>query len=183
MWKDCRFYLSKGEVLMAVMDREKQRKSVFVHCAVKNLDDACAAPDLAAKATAAASSQEPGCEAAKAIDRDAATAWKAASADDQWLELAFAAPQTVNTFRLREDPASSVIRYVIEYWDAKASRWMSAFNGRAIGSDFVAPIVGRRTTKVRLRIMRTGGGPAAIAAFEVYNDTAGWLPVKATGEL
>jgi len=30
--------------------------------------------------------------------------------------------------------------------------------------------------------MRTDGGNPAIGAFEVYNDTAGWLPVKANGE-
>lgn len=181
MWRNCRFYLSKGEVLMKVMDPEKEKKSVFVNCFVKNLGDACAAPNLAAKATASASSQEPGHEAAKAVDRDAATCWKAASATDQWLELVFASPQTINELKIREAPSSSVARYVIECWDAKASRWVGCFNGRNIGPEFVAPIVSRRTRKVRLRIMRTDSGHPAIGAFEVYNGTTGWLPVKANG--
>jgi hypothetical protein len=181
-WKNCRFYLSPGEALMRVMDREKEKRSSFVNCGVKNLSEACKTPDLAARATASASSQEPGYEAAKAIDRNAATAWKATSANAQWLELAFAAPQAVNSFRIKEDPSSSVIRYAIECWDAKASRWASCFNGRAIGSEFMAPIVSRTTKKVRLLILRTNSGNPAISAFEVYNDTAGWLPVKANGE-
>ncbi|MCX5656485.1 MAG: right-handed parallel beta-helix repeat-containing protein [Planctomycetota bacterium] len=182
-WKNCRFYLSPGEALMRVMDREKEKRSSFVNCLVKNLGEACGTTNLAAKATASASSQEPGSEAAKAIDKDAATAWKATSANDQWLELAFAGPQTINSFRIREDPSSSVIRYAIERWDEKDSRWASCFNGRAIGSDFVAPIVSRTAKKVRLRIMGTKSGNPAISAFEVYNDTAGWRPVKANGDL
>ena len=181
-WKNCRFYLSPGEALMRVMDGEKEKRSSFVNCGVKNLGDACKTPDLAARATASASSQEPGSEAAKAIDGNAATAWKAASANAQWLELAFAAPQAVNSFRIKEDPSSSVIRYAIECWDAKASRWASCFNGRAIGPEFMAPIVSRTAKKVRLLILRTNSGNPAISAFEVYNDTAGWLPVKANGE-
>jgi hypothetical protein len=180
-WRNCRFYLSKGEVLMAVMDREKEKRSTFVNCLVKNLGDACSTRNLAAKATASASSQEPGCEAAKAVDGNAATCWKAASANDQWLELAFAAPQAVNAFRIKEDPSSSVIRYVIQCWDAKASRWVSSFNGREIGPEFIAPIVSRTTKQVRLLIMRTKSGNPAISAFEVYNDTTGGLPITATG--
>jgi len=181
-WRNCRFYLSKGEVLMAVMDREKEKKSTFVNCLVKNLSDACSTPNLAAKATVSASSQEPGHEAAKAIDMNAATCWKAASAADQWLQLTFASPQTVNEFKIEEDASSSIIRYVIECWDAKASRWVSCYNGREIGPEFMAPIVSRPTKKVRLRIMATRSGNPAISAFEVYNDTTGGLPLKATGE-
>jgi hypothetical protein len=181
LWRNCRFYLSKGEVLMAVMDREKEKKSTFVNCLVKNLGDACSTRNLAAKATVSASSEEPGHEAAKAVDRNAATCWKAASADDQWLELVFAGPQTVNEFKIKEDASSSVIRYAIECWDAKASRWASCFNGREIGPEFMAPIVSRTTKKVRLLIMRTRSGNPAIGAFEVYNDTTGGLPIKATG--
>jgi len=167
---------------MAVMDREKEKKSTFVNCLVKNLSDACSTRNLAAKAAVSASSEEPGYEAAKAIDRNAATCWKATSANGQWLQLVFAGPQTVNEFRIKEDPSSSVIRYVIECWDAKASRWVGCFNGRTIGPDFIAPIVGRTTKKVRLLIMRTNGGNPSISAFAVYNDTTGGLPVKATGE-
>jgi hypothetical protein len=181
MWRNCRFYLSKGEILMKVMDPEREKKSVFVNCFVKNLSDACGTPNLAARATASASSEEPGYKAAKAIDRDAATCWKATSANDQWLELVFASPQMVNELKIKEDASSSITRYVIECWDAKVSRWVSCFNGRDIGPEFVAPIVGRRTRKVRLRIIRTESGNPAIGAFEVYNDTAGWLPVKANG--
>jgi len=154
------------------MDPEKEKRSTFVDCVVKNLRDACSTPNLAAKAKATASSQEPGNEAAKAIDGDAATSWKAASANDQWLQLDFAQPTTVNEFKIKEDPSSSVIRYTIECWDDEESRWVGCFNGRAIGPDFVAPIIGRTTRKVRLSVARTTGGTLCIGEFEAYDDTA-----------
>ena len=181
MWQQCRFYLSPGEILMKVMDPEKEKRSTFVRCLVKNLSQACSTRNLAAKAKATASSQEPGNEASMAIDRQAATSWKAASPNDQWLQLDFGRPTAVSEFRIREDTSSSVIRYAIEYWDAKASRWVSCFNGRTIGPDVIAPIVSRRTRKVRLLVMRTASGNPGISSFEAYYDTTGWLPVKASG--
>lgn len=48
-WKNCRFYLSKGEGLMAVMDPEKDKKSTFTDCHVKDLISACSSPKLPAK--------------------------------------------------------------------------------------------------------------------------------------
>jgi len=178
-WKKCRFYLSKGEVLMRVMDPEKEKKSTFVDCVVKKLSDACSTPNLAAEATVSASSQEAGSEAAKAIDRKAATSWKARASTDQWLQLDFPKPTTVNEFRIKEAPSSSIIRYVIECWDAKTGRWVGCFNGRAIGRDFIAPIVSRTTRKVRLFVIRTTRGNPCIGEFEVYNDTTGKLLNKA----
>ena len=170
-WEKCRFYLSEGEVLMRVMDPEKEKRSKFVDCLVKNLSDACSTPNLAAKAKATASSQEPGNEASRATDRKAATFWKAAASTDQWLELDFGKPTTVNEFRIKEDTSSSVIRYVIELWSDRTSRWVGCFNGRAIGPDFIAPIVSRTIRKVRLLVVRTDNGNPCISEFEAYNDT------------
>ncbi|MFC1806514.1 SUMF1/EgtB/PvdO family nonheme iron enzyme, partial [Planctomycetota bacterium] len=102
-WKKCRFYLSPGEVLMKVMDPEKEKRTKFVGCLVKNLSDACSTQNLAAKAKVSASSQEPDNQASGAIDRKAATSWKATASTDQWLELDFGKPTTVNEFRIRED--------------------------------------------------------------------------------
>ena len=178
-WEKCRFYLSEGEVLMRVMDPEKEKRSTFVQCLVKNLTDACSTPNLAPKATASASSQEPGKEASSANDRKAATSWKATASTDQWLELDFGKPTAVNEFRIKEDPSSSVIRYAIELWSERNSRWVGCFNGRAIGPDFIAPIVGRTTRKVRLFITRTTSGNPCIAEFEAYNDTTSGPPNKA----
>jgi len=170
-WKNCRFYLSPGEKLLVTMDRAKT-KMTFTNCLFKDLSAACRSKNLALRAKASASSQEPGHEAAKAIDRKA-TGWKATASTDQWLQLDFAGPITISEFRIREDESSSVIRYVIEYWDAKDSRWVGCFNGRTIGPDFVAPIVSRSTRKVRLFIMRTTSGNPCISEFEVYYDTTG----------
>ena len=170
-WKNCRFYLFKGEVLMRTMDPEKDKRSSFVNCVLKDLSAACKTPKLAAKASA--SSEAAGNEAAKAADGDAATAWKATAAENQWIQLDFGKPATVNEFRLKEDPGSSVARYVIECWDDKGSKWVGCFNGAAIGADFVAPIVSRTTQKARLAIMRTAKDNPAISSFEAYNDTTG----------
>jgi len=170
-WKNCRFYLARGEVLMRVMDPEKDKKSSFVNCVLKDLSAACSTPKLAAKVSA--SSEAAGGEAAKADDDDPATAWKATATQHQWIELDFGKPTTVNEFRVKEDPSSSVIRYTIQCWDAKNSKWVGCFNGRAIGADFVAPIVSRTTQKARLLVVRTESGNPSIAEFAAYNDTSG----------
>jgi hypothetical protein len=182
MWRNCRFYLSPGEVLMKVMDPEKDKRSTFVNCGVKNLGDSCSTPNLALKGKVSASSQQPGSEAAKAVDGSAATAWKAAADADQWLQIDFAGRTAINEFRIKEAAGSSVIRYVIECWDAKACRWVGCFNGRSIGPDFMAPIVARTTQKARLFIVATAAGSPCISEFEAYNDTTRWLAVSANGQ-
>jgi hypothetical protein len=149
-WKNCRFYLSKGEALMRVMDPEKDKKTSFVDCLFKNLTAACSTPKLPAKVTASSE-----------------------TASDSWIQLDFGKATTVNEFRIKEKPSSSVIRYCIEYWDIKSSKWMSCFNGRAIGADFIAPIVSRITSKARLRVLQTKSGKSNIAEFTAYNDTSG----------
>ncbi len=170
-WKNCRFYLAKGEILMRVMDPEKDKKSSFVDCVLKDLSKACSTPKLAAKSTT--SSETSGHEAAQAADGDAATSWKAATAEDEWIQLDFGKPATVNEFKIKEAPSSSVVRYVIQCWDDKQSKWIGCFNGRGIGSEFVAPIVSRSTQKARLLVMRTKSGNPGIAEFAAYNDTSG----------
>lgn len=98
---------------------------------------------------------------------------KASAPEDPWIELDFGKATTVNEFRIKEGPSSSVIRYMIQCWDEKSSRWVSCFNGRAIGADFVAPIVSRTTRKARLSVVRTESGAPCIAEFKAYNDTSG----------
>ncbi len=178
-WKNCRFYLSPGEALMRTMDPEKDKRASFANCIVKNLSEACKSPKLTGKATA--STEAAGNEAAKAADDDAATAWKPTAAEDQWIQLDFGKPVTINEFKIKEDPSSSVIRYVVECWDAKTSKWVSCFNGREIGAEFVAPIVSRTTTKARLLIKQTTKDNPAIGSFEAYNDTAGLILNAARG--
>ena len=170
-WKNCRFYLSKGEVLMRVMDPEKDKRSSFVNCVLKDLSAACKPPKLSAKASA--SSETSGSGAAKALDDDAATAWKATASENQWIQLTFNAPTTVNEFKIKEAPSSSIVRYTIQCWDDKASKWVGCFNGGKIGADFVAPIVSRTAQKARLLVVKTSSGDPGIAEFAAYNDTTG----------
>jgi len=168
-WDGSRFYLSSGEVLQFVQDPWGPADPVLVnYCSVKNLSDACSTPNQAAGATASASSQETGSEAANAIDGDDATFWEATSDSDQWLELDLGTPTAVKEFKIKEDASSSIVRYTIEYWDDEQSEWVSCFNGRTVGADFMAPIVARTMQKVRLSIAGTTGGTLRIGEFEVY---------------
>ncbi|MEI6675393.1 MAG: Ig-like domain repeat protein [Verrucomicrobiota bacterium] len=171
-WRNSRFYLSAGEILMKVMDPDNPKRSSFVNCQLKALSAATGSPKLTA--TASALSEGTGNEASKANDGNTATAWTPTSATNQWLQLDFGAPVTVNEFRIKEAAGSAVTRYAIEAWDTGQSRWMSIFNGRTIGSDFVAPVVSRKMQQVRLWITSTGGGNPSIAEFQAYNDIAGW---------
>ena len=180
-WDRCRFYLSPGEALMRVMDPEKDKKSKFVGCVVKNLAQACSTPNLARKAFATASSAVSMNTAARGSDGHADTSWKAAGATKQWLQLDFGKLVAINEFRLKEAADSTVTRYVIESWDDKASRWAGCFNGRTIGPGFVAPVVGRTTRKVRLTILQTAGGAPGISEFEAYNDATGEVFNDPTG--
>lgn len=182
-WKNCRFYLSKGEALMKVMDPEKDKKSVFLNCLVKNLDDACSTPNLAPSAKLTASTQLAGNEAAKACDASLDSSWKAKSPADQWLQIEFAAPTVINEFKIKEDPSSSISRYVIECWDEKSARWVGCFNGMGIGAEFMAPIVSRTTTKARLLIKRTVKDVPAIKEFEAYHDTSRGLACDKLGNV
>ena len=170
-WKNCRFYLSKGEALMKVMDPERDKKTKFIDCLVTNLSEAASTPNLALQATAKASSETQGNAAASANDGNAASAWKAESSGEQWLQLVFPSEQTINEFRIKEDPSSSVTRYEIQYADPKTKQWVACFNGRGIGEDFIAPIVSRKTRGVRLRIIETTSGNPCIREFAAYEGT------------
>jgi len=146
-WKQCRFYLSEGEALMRVMDPEKDKKTAFVDCRVKDLVGACSTPKLPARVS---------------TDKK-----------EGWIQLNFGKPVTVNEFRIGEKPSSSVSRYAIECWDERRSKWVSCFNGRGIGPSFVAPIVSRTTSKARLRLMATKKGEPRIAEFAAFDDPTG----------
>jgi hypothetical protein len=173
-WKKCRFYLSPGEALMRTMDPEKDKRSQFVDCNYKNLREACSSPNLAASAKVTASSAAADSEAAKAVDGREGSVWKAEKAADEWIEFTFDSPVTINEFRIKEDPSSKIIRYIIQYWDTKNKKWASCFNGRGIGQDFIAPIVSRTTQKVRMTVIQTSNGnPPCITEFGAYNDPIG----------
>ena len=168
-WTNCRFYLSKGEALMRVMDPEKDKKTTFATCLIKDLSRACSTPNLANKATGTASSGT----ASHAIDGTLETVWQPASSKDEWLQINFKEPTKINEIKITEHKSSSILRYSIEFWDDVNSCWIGCFTGMRIGTAFVAPIVSRETTKVRLTVVKTENGNPCISAFGVYNDTSG----------
>ena len=161
LWKDCRFYVSKGNALMHVADPEKDRRTSFANCVVRKLSDACTSPNLAAKAKVTTSTKD----------------------NDRWTQIEFGTPTAINEFKLKEDASSSINRYRIECWDDKANRWIGCFNGMEIGKEFVAPIVGRVTTKARVLVMQTSKGEPAIASFEAYHDTTQAIALDSRGNV
>ncbi|HJM63978.1 MAG: SUMF1/EgtB/PvdO family nonheme iron enzyme [Roseibacillus sp.] len=168
-WEECRFYISRGEALMRVMDPEKEKRTKFVDCLVTDLSAACSTPNLALGAKA--SSKTTGPSAGKANDGDPETAWTGGAGTGEWLQLVFPRTQTVNEIRLREAPTSSITRYQIQYADPATGTWKSCFNGMKIGEDFIAPIVPRKTRGLRLHVMTTDKGKPSLREFEVYRGT------------
>lgn len=151
-WKNCRFYLSPGEGLMAVMDPETDKKSTFTDCLIKDLVSACNTPKISAKVSQL----------------------KATQNGEQCMELDFGKPVQITDFKLKEAAGSAITRYAIEYFDIKSSKWLSCFNGMGVGEEFVAPIVIRTFQKARLRVIRTSNNqPAVVTAFDAYNDALG----------
>jgi hypothetical protein len=151
-WNKCRFYLSKGEGIMTVMDREKDKRSTFKDCFVKNLSAACSSPKHPAQMTEMAA---------------------AAGATGPTFLLDFGRPVSINEFKLKEDPASGISRYIIETWDDKKSQWKSCFNGMGIGGEFVCAIVPQTTSKARLRVIANRKEKTVLTAFDAYNDPQG----------
>jgi autotransporter-associated beta strand protein len=166
-WKNTRFYLSAGEKLMHVADPETTNNSAFVNCQLKTLSAATSSSKWVATPSASSGT------AANANDGNDATIWTATSNTNQWIQLDFGTPTVVNEFRIKEAAGYTVTRYAIQCWDDKQSLWVSCFNGRTIGANFVAPIVSRTTQKARLWITSTSSGNPGIAEFQAYNDIAG----------
>ena len=160
------FYLSAGEVRC-----NNNTGMTFTGGLSRNLSDAGTGTNVALALPSSASSQQAGFEATKGNDGNTASAWRPASPANEWLELDFASPTLVNEFRLREEAGSSINRYTIQYWDGTTSAWVGCFNGRTMGTNFIAPIVSRTTTKLRLLITSTTTGTPGIAEFEAYYVT------------
>jgi sulfatase modifying factor 1 len=177
-WKKCQFYLAPGVTLYATMDITYPKTPVhnlkFVDCRIQNLSATCRTPPLPAKLSVSPTS----------IGNDAAKTSATSPAfmrPVHQMELHFRKPTVVNAFKIKEAPTSAVSRYVIECWDDKKSDWVGCFNGAAIGAEFVAPIVGRTTSKARLSILKTAAGGSKVTSFEAYNDTAGEVYNAMTG--
>jgi len=167
-WNNCRFYVSPGEALMRVMDPEKEKRTKFTNCLVTDLSSACATPNLALEANVSSGSNSG--SATKANDGNSQTSWIGGTSDDEWIQLSFPTAQFINEIRLREDPASSINRYQIQYADPISQSWKSCFNGMNIGKDFIAPIVTCKTKELRLKVIATNKGRPAISEFEAYRS-------------
>ena len=184
-WKNCRFYLAPGVGLYATLKISTPDRPLnnlkFVDCVIKDLSSAGRAQPLPAKT---------GYFSKFGRGEAAAGAWSATAEKGSWVVLDFGSPLPISEFKIKEDPSSTVNRYVIEFWDEGKSDWVGCFNGAAIGGEFIAPIVSRTTRKARLAILRATAGEPKIVSFEAYgdapgeifNETAGGKPTTRTGK-
>lgn len=74
--------------------------------------------------------QNPGQEAFRANDNDPQTIWKARQPNDQWLEIEWIKPQSINRFVIHEQ-GSHITDHKIQFWDA--DRWVDLAEGTVCG--------------------------------------------------
>jgi len=159
-----RFYLADGETVSAP-------EFTLVDCVeiVKSKD-----PNKRARlaGSVTASSMDHRHPVANATDGDAKTTWRSDSGTSagEWLELDFGAPKRVDYLIVRESAFSSISRFAIQIWDAKASRWRDCFNGGAVGPRCLATLVPVATQKVRLYVHRAAHGSPGINEIEAYGE-------------
>ena len=90
------------------------------------------------------------------------------SGGDQWLEVDFGTPTTVNKTVITESAPYRVTQYHIQYWDG--SQWVNCAEGTSIGdhkTDNFEPVT---TTKLRLYVDTIVSDSVSIQEFEVYNN-------------
>ena len=175
-FRNCRFYMREGERLSNAMEG-----LAFIDCVTLDINGP-SGPNLAREATASASSftsRESRARAHRppshANDGNLGSAWTAApdAWSDQWLQLEFESPVTINEFLIRESAGSSIARFAIQAWDEAAEAWRDCFNGSRVGPAYKSAVVPVTTRKVRLYIYRTDLGSPGVDQFELYHNESG----------
>ncbi|MDY3989039.1 MAG: glycosyl hydrolase [Massilioclostridium sp.] len=99
--------------------------------------------------------------------------WNAASQSggNQWLEVDFGKPTTVNRTVLTENvPHLRITDYEIQYWDG--ANWQTCARGDSVGSKKENTFEEVTTTKLRLYVNKVTADSPSIEEFEVYyNDS------------
>jgi alpha-glucosidase len=126
--------------------------------------------NLALGKTATASSDRVDYPAGYANDGNTTTRWNVADAshiNDQWLEINFGAPTTVNKTVIKEISFQRITSYKIQYYNG--SSWVDACTGTTAGSNKVDTFATVTASKVRLYIVTASNQPT-VNEFEVYNS-------------
>lgn len=174
LFRDSRIYPGDGALVAGWNSETLVLKDSFTG----DIQSETNSPNLALSATATASSSYTGLSAANGNDGNSATAWRSAAgkAAGEWLQLDFGSPRMVDKLVVEEDAASSISRFVIQYWDAAASVWRDMYTGKNIGSsvyDNNMPVPGRLVSKIRLYVVSTTSGEPIIKEFKAYNNQYG----------
>lgn len=99
------------------------------------------------------------------------------SGGDQWLEVDFGEPTTVDRTVITESAPYRVTQYHVQYWNG--TEWVNCAEGTSIGdakTDTFAPVT---TTKLRLYVDTIVSDSVSIQEFEVYNGDSRNLALPA----
>lgn len=130
------------------------------------IEDEPSGPNVAVAARATASSNTR--QAASVIDGRTSTAWRGASASNQWVQLDFGRAITLDKFVVEQAPGSAINDFVLQYWNGRV--WKDLFTSWSpMGSTRYLPTWGVTTARVRLFITSTAGGAPAISEFRAFN--------------
>jgi len=102
------------------------------------------------------SEKNPGFEAFKSNDEDAATSWKAAFKDPQWLEAEWIKPQTFNRVEI-DEVGDHIMRHRLQIW--KNDSWYDLVKRDACGAGRTYSFSPVTTNKCRLRIDTSAEAP------------------------
>ncbi|MES2658845.1 MAG: glycosyl hydrolase [Verrucomicrobiota bacterium] len=107
-------------------------------------------------------------DAYMANDSQTGTRWNAAdgAATNQWLEIDFGTPKTVNKTITRES-FGRINSYQIQWWNG--SGWMTCSTGTTMGVAKTDNFTAVTATKIRLFINSVTSDSPSISEFEVYN--------------
>ncbi|WP_068259768.1 family 78 glycoside hydrolase catalytic domain [Rubripirellula obstinata] len=127
-------------------------------------------PNIALIGRATASSmtmkdaQNPSQEAFRANDDDMQTLWMARNSNDQWLEVEWMQPQTVNKVFIHE-VGNHITSHAIEYLNG--SDWTQVADGDDCGSNKVHEFEAVTSKRIRL-LIETASKVPSIAEFQIY---------------
>ena len=109
--------------------------------------------------------QNPGFEAFRANDNDETSKWIARTKNNQWLEMEWMQPQTINKIVINEF-GENITNYKIQYWNG--STWVDVASGNKCGKD--KTIVFDAVTAKKCRLYITSAlNPASISEFEIHS--------------
>jgi hypothetical protein len=105
-------------------------------------------------------------------DGNESSYWQAGGMNDQWIEFDFgSSPPTINQFIIKQH-TDYVVRFVIQYRDSTAERWVDCWNGTNMAPAHYCPTWNMTARYVRLFIYTSSLSNPQISEIEMYYDSS-----------